>query len=854
MLRLLRKNFSNQELIKTLNSLSLRLDPDKIVEKPAVEPEKKKVKFDLSKKIEPQYEKIQDVIDKINSFPTTNHEVPDEFSLLDKERSSRLKSMKYATDRYKNFIEGLRTIPTEGVHYHLRTKLGKDDGLDSLQVRSYISNLTRSLKSDGFNAGSTDVPKAALLPYDETMIKTYKKVDNEGRIIDYSHWAQWYLNNQPKDIADLDKSDWEPVSLNFERVSDEDELINQLERNEKYGNTDPQNESRAIGSGTENILQADLIEEFMEREYNFKADVRRGTLQSFLTTDYASNASFHTPLEDYNFLAPCPPKVKMDYIGFNNDMEAWGVFRMFPMIQKIAKDIRDMDEKFNTDKEWVPVKLPSLINYYETLPNYYKNHRFIQAMTLILEKYHPKVPRKRKELFINRFCNILTPKNPEKLKFLQEYLPLPKGAKDINLPDESEFSVDDKNPVAYDIESEGVIEFMGKELYSDKDIDPEIRAKIEAKRQNWKEGDSDTVEGPTILAENGELPESFLKKNPNALKEGEDIMKKIIDKLYPGSDVEFDYLEDDKEGNVDGIEFKKFRHKHKNLTRGDVFEVSQGAEHLVLPEDYMKMEEEIVIETIEKDDDKIHSDIEITIDKSTGAIKDMRTSKKLQYDKRGPGYLGGGEEEMMDRELESDDNDLEDSEKSDLGDEDESDDETDSDEDDDDDDEDESDDREISSDENFMEKEGERASEEGSSDSDDDEEDDEENEDDSESVAEVSEEGSDSDSDEDEDDDDDDSESDNYSKQQGIDEIFSPEQQLKKAMGHAEKKKEKDAIEYNIIDREVNWFERNHENPDGIIPSTITFYDNDDGYWDHWIKIKRERAGLPDIGSRPYFR
>ena len=65
---------------------------------------------------------------------------------------------------------------------------------------------------------------------------------------------------------------------------------------------------------------------------------------------------------------------------------------------------------------------------------------------------------------------------------------------------------------------------------------------------------------------------------------------------------------------------------------------------------------------------------------------------------------------------------------------------------------------------------------------------------------------------------------------------------------------EDDDEEFDIVDRKIDWFTRNHENPDGMIPCTITFYDNNDGYWDHWIKIKRERAGLPEITVRTYLK
>ena len=80
------------------------------------------------------------------------------------------------------------------------------------------------------------------------------------------------------------------------------------------------------------------------------------------------------------------------------------------------------------------------------------------------------------------------------------------------------------------------------------------------------------------------------------------------------------------------------------------------------------------------------------------------------------------------------------------------------------------------------------------------------------------------------------------------------DQKLKKLMGENIKLQKKNVIKFEIKDYGVDWFTFNDENPNGLIPSTITYYDNDDGYWDHWIKTKRERAGLPEISSRPYFK
>ena len=57
-----------------------------------------------------------------------------------------------------------------------------------------------------------------------------------------------------------------------------------------------------------------------------------------------------------------------------------------------------------------------------------------------------------------------------------------------------------------------------------------------------------------------------------------------------------------------------------------------------------------------------------------------------------------------------------------------------------------------------------------------------------------------------------------------------------------------------LPDFKVDWFTVENENPDGSIPSSVTYYDNEDGYWDDYIKAKRERNGLPAMTRRPYFK
>ena len=851
MLRLLRRHFSKLHINQTLSSLSLNVKAEK-EEVPTV---KKKVKFSLNNEPSGKIDRLVEILKQIDSLPSNAHEIPEEFEKLNQERDSTFRSIKSVKDRYQGFINGMLTIPKEGVHYYEKTRLTQGDGLDSLQVRTYISGMVRNFKNEGVQFGRSVIPDAALKPHDEKMIKYYTKVDENGKILDYNHWANWYLKNQPEDILSLEDSEWEPLDVNYERMSDMEgyySMVDKKERNSGPRVNDNEKSFKDRKGGSSDVFQADVIDEFMEREYDFLEEAKKLPLQAFLESKDVNFGTFYSPMDNSSLLPPSPPTLKMDYVGFNNDIESWGVFRAFPTAFKNAREMAEMDEKFKTDKEWVPVKIPSILNYYETLPNYHKSHRLIQAVTLILEKYHPKVARKQKELLINRLCNILTPKNPEKLKFLQEYYNPPKGGKPIGIESEVEKQMKDPNPRKYKIESEGEIEILGTQLFSDSDIDPEIRAKIEEKKKNWKEGDSDTVDGPLILIKDGKYPEKLLKKHPNIEKENKEMMDKIIKQIYPGSDVEFEGLQENVEGTVGDTKWKKYRHKHKNLTRGDSLELAEGETHLKLPEGYEPESAEEDIVSSEVDEADVGSEIEMDIDKTTGAIKEMYTSKKLDYDKkRHSQHAGGVKESLASMSDEEGDSDAESEEGSDDDDDDKSGPNS------------EDDDLEVSSDDNFIDKEEEKSEDDSQSDSED--EDDEENEKEGDNYTDDDSDKGDSDSLNDsykesgdesgyEDDDDLDSDEENTVKKPEDQKDLSPEDQLKKAMGQSKKKKVEESVEFNIVDRNINWFERNHENSDGLIPSVITFYDNNDGYWDHWIKTKRERAGLPEIGSRPYFR
>lgn len=81
------------------------------------------------------------------------------------------------------------------------------------------------------------------------------------------------------------------------------------------------------------------------------------------------------------------------------------------------------------------------------------------------------------------------------------------------------------------------------------------------------------------------------------------------------------------------------------------------------------------------------------------------------------------------------------------------------------------------------------------------------------------------------------------------------EMKILKILGEESGAKEQGVLEIGEIeDYGVDWFSVNDENPKGKLPITLTYYDNPDGYWDEWIRSKRDRYGPPEIVTRKHFR
>ena len=887
MLRFLRRNLTKNYFAEAMTDLSLEI-PTKPQEE--AEPPPKKVKFSLAPYTAPKFESAREKEAYLKTFPSGIHDLPEELSELIESQDPTYNLMDRRTQAYDTFNRALFTIPEEGVHYHRVTIVPGGASLSSPQLRSLALNSMRMHRADGGVAEEGEIPKAALQPHDKTMIKHYTRVDSEGQVIDVDHWARWYLQNQPEDISKLDESDWEPFPLRAERSDQIETIYSALER-EELTNEDLNEEDGAVVEATDvsgsnnEMIQGEHLSETIMRIYDSQHEWKALPLMKMIENKNTAQFSVSTPYEKPDELPPIPPYIGNDFVSFNASIESWSVFKAMPGLVKFLNSADKLDEMFETNEPWVPVKLPSIYNYYETLPKYYQSQRLIQNVTIILEKYHPKIPRKKKETMLNRLCQLMTPRNPEKYKFLQEFLPVTRDCTSTNLKTKSGGDYDDHEPRRYEISSEGEIDIMDSQSYTASDLDPSVKAEFDARLKSNPSEDFQIKVAEFQVGSDGEIPEEFYKRFPKLAEKalprlqigstGEcPKVEEIVKQLYPENE-DLDANVDLTEGSIEGMKFKKSRHILRNKTTSMTYTKDENLTHLPFPEE--EDEKDLVAEKAEAKPDEIGSDIEIEFDKKTGTIKEMRTFKNIGYEtnvrqlwkQHSFDGIKMDEEEIEEEELEiqrkkhkmekgldgtgldndfenayddrnDDDDDDDDDEGSDVASDEENEisgsDEIDSDlyEDD------------ENSDSDFIESESEyEEDDDDDSDYDDDEEEDEEGDEDDDEEGEESQAAI----------------NEKLSKGSKSDKFYSikaadmdPSQQLKRAMGEKIEEKADGEVYYKIYDRNVDWFTTNHENNDGPLPSTITFYDNDDGYWNEWIRTKRERAGIPELGTRPHFR
>lgn len=215
---------------------------------------------------------------------------------------------------------------------------------------------------------------------------------------DPEHWAKWYLENQPSKVLAAAGGDWDPMTEILE--------------------DDPHKELETA----ENMVYSDPRQIFIESEFDAHGYFKQNPEAALFEGDSDINtiASFAPP-EIEGMLPLIPKNVQPDLMGFHESMNNWMSFRFVPLYFNYFPNLKEKLEEISKQNIEFHATTPGTLNYFETLPKWYRDHRLVQAASVLLDKHQPLMPRKKKELFLNKLCNFLTPRSPEKYMFLQEY-------------------------------------------------------------------------------------------------------------------------------------------------------------------------------------------------------------------------------------------------------------------------------------------------------------------------------------------------------------------------------------------------------------------------------------------------
>jgi hypothetical protein len=265
-------------------------------------------------------------------------------------------------------------------------------------------------------------------------------------------WVEWFINNQPRSLYELGEA-WSPEDIMMKETgpmapgsekdeADKEEAEEEEEENEKeddLGLDDSDNPED--GEPTRRATKRSTSEGPLDPEFRGAYYPVDTTPETFLTTEYdfselrtlvpdreyfeGENKGClvaHTPMGDIDDLPIAPKNMHTEYEKGMMDLDRWAIFRMMPMLLKYKGNVDQfLNDLQLSETTTGPIGLPSVIPYFETLPRWFQEHRCVQGFVTNLERYKPEMTRLAKEEMVNMLCYYLTPKDPKRLLFLQEY-------------------------------------------------------------------------------------------------------------------------------------------------------------------------------------------------------------------------------------------------------------------------------------------------------------------------------------------------------------------------------------------------------------------------------------------------
>jgi hypothetical protein len=241
--------------------------------------------------------------------------------------------------------------------------------------------------------------EAILSPVDISEVKTYPGSE-KGPMPedDPENYSRWFIENQPKQIyPDGNNHDYSDIGAKRRYVQMVRDMSENTEQKTPLSYFVEEDELYPLAS-----YQGQPEFSVFERErYHVEND------------DELPSVSLSTNLAP-NELPPMPNEHTLNYQEVHYELERWSIFRGLPMMMKFDQVMVNYLKGLRQGTIRVPdfmntINPPSLFAYYETLPQWARDHPAVRNVLMAFEYHKPTLDIRQKELAMNYAMSFIRP-------------------------------------------------------------------------------------------------------------------------------------------------------------------------------------------------------------------------------------------------------------------------------------------------------------------------------------------------------------------------------------------------------------------------------------------------------------
>ena len=237
--------------------------------------------------------------------------------------------------------------------------------------------------------------------YDMSEVKHYPGSEKGPRPEDDpENYSRWFIENQPKSIYGDEVTDFSDIGAKKKYVPMVRDMTENNEQKTPLNYFLEEDEPYPLANYTGQPEFA-----LFERDrYNVEND------------DELPSITLSTNLQ-VNELPPLPSDHTYNYQDVHWELERWTIFKSFPMMLQYDQVMLNFFKGLRTGTLRVPdfmntVNPPSLFAYYETLPQWARDHPAVRNVLMAFEYHKPTLDIREKELAMNFAMSYIRPIDP----------------------------------------------------------------------------------------------------------------------------------------------------------------------------------------------------------------------------------------------------------------------------------------------------------------------------------------------------------------------------------------------------------------------------------------------------------